>query len=180
MAYVFSPYSLVSTVTVSSDEPIIFSPNKQLPDVPFYPAYDFSNDRGMIGYYENLNENKKVRAKFIMYYYYKCLDKWLYEELKHVTGYMQIKNGKVDLLDKRSDYDEDKALATKDSDIEKMVAFVEEKVLSKKEIALLLNKFVSESNINYWDIRKHERHFRKMVGQYLERKMRKEIVKKEL
>lgn len=179
MAYAYSPYSLVSTVTVTSDEPIIFSPSRQLPDVPFFPAYDFSNDRGMISYYENLNKNKKVQAKFVKYYYYKTLDKWLYEDLKVVLGYFVVSNGNVDLVAKRNDYDEDKALAMKDDDVDKIVEYIEHSVLSKQEMARLLNKFTSETNINYWDIRKHERYFRKMVGQYIERKLRKEIVKKE-
>lgn len=124
--------------------------------------------KSLIGDVCNVDHIKDKITKII---YYKTLDKWLYDDLIDVLGYLKVSAGKVELIKNVNDKN-----MSKDENInETKIKFIEENLLSRDEVHVLLRKFVKGTNISWCEIPKNEFFVKETIEKYLKHKMEKMI-----
>jgi hypothetical protein len=132
MSFILTPTSsdiLTTTFSVSTDDYV---------SSPITTSANLTYSKPLIGSYQSLNFDPEVRNKLIKYYFYKILDKWLYNDLKSVLD--NVKNG----------------------NIEEKIKHIENNVLTKKIIKKILKKFVEKTHINWVDLPHKESDLKKI------------------
>lgn len=106
-------------------------------------------------------------------YYYKLLDKWLYEDnkSKSVLKYLHIADGKVRLISNVEKTD-DVSKNTQEI-IDKKVEYIENNVLSQDEIVKILVRFVESTRISWCELSEHGFLVREAITKTLKNKLRR-------
>jgi hypothetical protein len=166
-------------VVITSDYPLMFNRDKDqnLAISPItYPYtnpyfYPYTNP-GIVVPYENLNRNKDVINRLVKYYYYKTLDKWLYDDINGLLRYLKVSGNKVHVI--KSEDDRDKDISQEDCD--KKIQYIEDEIFSKDDMYDILMKIQQETDIELIKLSKNEfvvigyikkwfkRHFQKMMS----------------
>jgi hypothetical protein len=129
------------------------------------------------GFYQDLNKDKSVQKTFTKYYYYKILDKWIYNELMPLLAFVDISKDKPQLIKSMSEYDVNKLLSNTSEQIEKKIDYMEKVLISKDMVRHVLKKICSENNINWYNLDQHEKKIKTIFYDYLLDKL-KHTVKK--
>lgn len=167
-------------VTVSSDSlsPIVFDGPVQN-TIPYHMNIDLTNAPSLIPYYEDLNYNPRVINRTTKYFYYKILDKWLYDDMKYILGYLKVnKDGKVSFVDKVKDFNEDAYLKDTTDEIKKKIKFIEDNVLTQTGVRNTLIRYSKDTNVNVYDLFKVEKFVRHVLASHLISVLKKMIEKK--
>lgn len=119
---------------------------------------------------------ENIKDKISKLIYYKLLDKWLYDDLIDVLGYLKISGDKVEII-KNID---DKTHPNKESDkdLEKKIEYIENKMISRDDVYVILKKFVSKTNISWCEVHKNDYFVMKTMGKYLTNKFEERITGK--
>lgn len=157
-------------------ESIIYYPDYKkkniVSDAPYSPSLNLTYSQPTISIYENLNGNPKIHHRVTKLYRYKTLEKWLFGDLKSLLGYLKIDNGKVNLINKESDF---KSGENDSSDTaNKKIDYIKENILTHRTAYKIIYKFVHATNTNWYDLHKNE----KYLIQALEIGLRKTFKKK--
>lgn len=152
----------------------------QQPEMPFVPTVDFTYSRPSIALVENLNADPDVHKKVTKYFYYKVLDKWIYDEMMSVLSYFKVDGGKkVSYVNKLDDYNKDAAMKYSQEQVDAIIDFIEDSLFTKKMVNSILHQFVSESGVNWYDLPHQEGVVREIISKKLKHKIRKHIAGKE-
>lgn len=140
---------------------------------PISSSINLSYSRPSVGYYENLNVDPEIQKKIINYFYYKTLDEWLSNELSDVLNLLKIKDGKVVVIDNYNEYKS----SSNDSNLvmEQKINYIEDNVLTKNMIKSLLNRIVSETNIEWVKLPKNSFLIKKHIENKLKKHLKKNI-----
>jgi hypothetical protein len=130
------------------------------------------------GFYKDLNKDKSVQKVITKYFYYKIIDKWLYNELLQLLAYLEIDDGKVSLIKNLSDYNVGKLARDTDRDIEKKIGYMEDILITKDMVKHVLKKIIRENNLNWYDLYKKESDVIKVFKDYISDKLEDAIDKK--
>ena len=156
-------------------QPSTYNPNKDTAFITFNP-----NKSKFIssGFYTDLNKDKSVQKTFAKYYYYKIIDKWIYNELLPLLAFVEINDsGKTQLIKSMEDFDIQKLAKNSEEDIEKKVSYMEHVLLTKDLVRHVLKKICNENNINWYDLNKHEKKIKVVFYDYLLDKLKESIKK---
>ena len=162
-------------VVITSDYPLIFNKDRDnLAISPLYPyaypnRYPYTNPSVVIPY-ENLNKNPDVVNRLTKYFYYKTLDKWLYEELSGLQRYLKMSNGKINVIKNESDKDKEN-ISQEEAD--KKVKFIEDELFSKDDMYDILMKIQQETDIELIKMSKQEFIVQGYVKKFLKREFQK-------
>lgn len=170
MPVVYSPV----TMTMS---PNILNPNTFVTDyitpyitTPYYPRTI------TMPIYENLNYNTNIQKRVINYFYYKTLEKWLYDDsdMTKLLKFFTISNDKIVLVKSLNDY-EKAARESEDSESHKKlkVDFIAKYLLTKTKMGDFIYKFIKQSGIPWINLYRNQR----QVKQFIRRKLYKKLVK---
>lgn len=166
--------------TIAQPQPqqqsILYSPTSVLsPDSPIRGVINVNDySRPVMGFYNSLNDDPEFKSKIIKHYYYKLLDKWIPMMMTDIFGYMQIKDNKVVVVQNVSDY---KPSTSDDMKvIEKKIDFIEEKIVSKKNMYKYLSDFIKRYHIEWVDIPKYEKYMKKELHHALKKRF-KQVIK---
>jgi len=164
---VVDPYLRYTGVEFSTTSPILFSEKidykkDYLPSLRI-DTNEFDNKTLNISYYQNINVDYKVQDRVVNYFYYKLLDKYLYEDLIDILNYFIIQNGEVKLISKLSDYKSDNYEKDTSKDIEKKVDYIGEHIFTKKMMREILSMIVNENVISWVDLHKHSQIIKELV-----------------
>jgi hypothetical protein len=129
------------------------------------------------GFYKDLNKDKSVQKTLSKYYYYKILDKWMYNNLKPLLAFVDISSGKAQLIKSMENYDVLKLEKDSSEDIEKKIQYMEKILITKDMVRHVLKKICNENNINWYDLNKHEKKIRTVFYNYLLDKLKTSINK---
>lgn len=169
---VLTPKSITPTLSVNKKpHRISFAPLNS--DSIWIPSINLTYTEPVLAYYQNLNADPRIHARVVNHFYYKTLEKWLYNSLKNILGYLVIKDGKVNVISKSSDYK--KEVKDSKSDMDKKINYIEKYVFSKKDLKTIFSKFVMETGIPWYDIYKHTYYVKKVIKNALKRKFRNAI-----
>ena len=124
----------------------------------------------------NLDYNTDIHEQLSKYFYYRTLDDWLYNDLKGILTYLKFDGSKVKLLDSVKHLDS-KISETQES-AEKKIKYIEDNVLSVKNVKKVLRRFVETTGIHWADLPKHANEIRSVMRRYLRKKLEKIIDEK--
>jgi hypothetical protein len=117
----------------------------------------------------DVNRNPEVHDMMTKHFYYKVIDKWLWEEddMRSLLGYLKITNGKVSLIDSLKKY---KQVDETQSSYEKKVEFIEYNILSMKSMFKLLKKYIENTGVTWVELSKNPLFLKDLVYTYLKEK----------
>jgi hypothetical protein len=107
------------------------------------------------GYYPDLDKDHTVHKTLSKYYYYKFLDKWLYNDLRSLLAYVKIDNGKARLINAMSEYNVNSVTKDTAENLDMRINLLE-KLISKDFIKHVLKKIVEKYNIHWYHLNKNE------------------------
>jgi len=180
-SFPYIPTSLPITpnqdVVITSDYPLMFNKNRDnltvAPAYPYMYPYTYTNPAVVIPY-ENLNKNPDVINRLTKYFYYKTLDKWLYDELDGLLRYLKMSNGKIHVI--KSENDRDKENISQE-EADKKVKFIEDEIFSKDDMYDILMKIQQETDIELIKMSKQEFIIQGYVKKFLKREFQKMMAK---
>ena len=136
---------------------------------PYVYPYTYTNPSIVVPY-PNLNKDPEIINRLTKYFYYKTLDKWLYEELDGLLRYLKVSNGKVNEIKNESDKDKEN-ISQEEAD--KKVKFIEDEILSKDDMYDILMKIQQETDIELIKMSKQEFIIQGYVKKFLKREFQK-------
>ncbi len=155
-------------------QPVIYNPKSDSSIIsinPYNPRIINS------GFYNDINKDKGVQKTLAKYYFYKIVDKWIFTDLFPLLAFVEIINGKPQLIKSIADYDVQKLSSNSDSDIELKAKYMEENIITKKIVKHVLKKICDENNINWYDLNKYEKKIKKIFYNFLLDKLKEAIGK---
>jgi len=170
------PISSTQDVVITSDYPLMFNKDRDnLTVAPMYPymypsMYPYRNPAIVVPY-ENLNKNPDVINRLVKYFYYKTLDKWLYEELSGLLRYLKVSNDKVHII--KSENDRDKENISQE-EADKKVEYIEKEIFDKDDMYDILMKVTNETDLEIIKLPKNEFI---LIG-YIKKFLKKELSKR--
>lgn len=129
------------------------------------------------GFYKDLNKDKSIQKKLSKYYFYKIIDKWMYKELMPLLAFVEINQGKPQLIKSINNFDIQKLSNDSKEDIEKKIKYMEKIIITKDMVRHVLKKICKENNINWYNLDKHEKKIKKIFYNYLLDKLKYAIKK---
>jgi hypothetical protein len=171
IVYIGNKPVLINTSTNKVQVPngIGFNPLNNLNDFNTLNKLNFINNQieiqNTINTY-NLNLDKNVHKTISKYFYYKLIDDWLYDELFELLAFVEISDGKPQLINSMEKYSVEKLTIESDNMIEKRVRYFESEIITKKIIKQVLKKIVKRMCINWYDLEKKEKVVRKVFKEY--------------
>lgn len=129
------------------------------------------------GFYTDLNKDKSLHKVITKYFYYKILDKWLYNELLPLLAYLKIDDGKVKLIDNLADYNIEKLAMDTDKNIEKKISYMEDILITRDMVKHVLKKIINKNHIKWYDLYKKEFEVKKVFKDYISDKLEDAIDK---
>lgn len=168
---------IVTTTSTSSDflEKMGLSPKyptvitTETPVFTSIPVVAVTKPTVLVPNYLDLNKDPDVHKRMVNYVYYKLIDKWLSGSLSDVLEYLKVSGGKVIALKS----DDDNVEKNSAKEIKAKIEFIENKVISKKDIKMMLHEYVFESNTNWYDIPKNTYWIKKLLRRRLKKAIRK-------
>lgn len=185
MSIIFTPSSSIITPTstlVISDtiSDVLVSPEVILSSVlpttsvkPITINLDYS--KPLISFYETIDDNLSVRESMVNYYFDLIRDKWLLDEINDILNYFTYKDGKVNLINKLSDYSPNNIAKDTDKIAEEKVKYIEKHIMTKYDLTKLMSKFTKETGSKWVNLPKNEFFFRMAVKEHLLHKIKKMI-----
>lgn len=158
--------SIIYSPTFSSD--IIITSDYPMPIIPSIVS-NISYTRPLSAAYSDLNQDPQIRNQLTKYFYYKVLDKFLYEDLFDLLSYLTVSNDKVNLAK-----NPDKASSANDSQeiVEKKVAFIERALFSKDDMYKILKRLTAENGVEWIQLPHNQEVVVAAVRKYLKQKLR--------
>ena len=129
------------------------------------------------GFYKDLNKDKSIQKSLSKYYYYKILDKWIYNNLKPLLAFVNISSGKAHLIKSMEDFDVLSLEKDSSEDINKKIEYMEEMLITKQMVKHVLKKICRENNIKWYDLNKHTPKIKKVFYNYFLDKLKTSINK---
>jgi hypothetical protein len=124
---------------------------------------------------QNLNNNNNIQKTFTKYIYYKLIDEWLYEKLIPILAFVEIVNSKAQLIKSMNKYSIEKLDLASDEEIEIRVEYLENKIITKKLVRLVLKKIVKKMCLNWYELNKYEKTIKKVFFEYLKDLLKESI-----
>ena len=154
--------------------PDIIDPNRMS---PFLVSNSYNYPRFVVGYYPDLDKDPQVHNTLKKYYYYKLLDKWMYNDLKSLLAYVTVENGKAKLIDSISDYNANSVNNLKEDDLTIRVNLLES-LISKDLVKNILERIVHKYEIHWYHLNKNEDIIKKKLEIAIKELMENKIKKK--
>lgn len=161
-----SPHSPLSPL-VLFDQPFI-TPISSVVQYPstYVPSINLRYSKPLFSFYEDLDKDPRIHKRLTKYYYYKILDKWLYDDLSDLLKFLDVKDNNVVIIknDKKDS----------DTDIEKKIDFLE-KFLTKSFIYMLISRYIAETGTRWVDLHKNEYFLKQVFKEKIKKKLEKEL-----
>ncbi len=199
MNYQLTPTSSISSMYLTSDSQLIYSPLPYIPSqatiepfptLPSYttstpvmvapgvvvPSYTTIQPQLPLSPELDLDNDSDTRNKISDYFYYKTVDKWLFDSMAKILGYLKISGNSVDFIDSLSKYDPSSVDKDTQETVEKKIKFIENNILDKIDVFNILNKFTRETNTKWVHlIKKNEMFIKDLIKRFLKKKMEKSV-----
>lgn len=167
---------LVNGIPLASEFGLIMQPDIFVPSIKIVP--NVTSLRVPLSMYDDVCNIENIKESMIKIFYYKLLDKWLYDEdeSKYLLKYLKVFGDKVELI---KDIDHPDEFGKNSQEVvDKKVAFIEDRIFKKDDIALILHKFVQGTNISWCALPKNNYFVQEAIEKSLENKFKSLIEKK--
>lgn len=139
--------------------------------------YTVSTDylQPVVGFYETIDNEPSVRETMGKYFYDVIRDDWLLRDLSDILNYFKYTNGQVSFIEGYNQYNPSNTKNDTNEIAEKKVKFITKNVLTRYDLYDLMDKFKRKTGIKIVDIPKHTYLFKKVVSDYLMKKIKKHL-----
>lgn len=160
-----NPLSPVSEVKITPYSTQITTTNFLTP----YPGVTLDFDTG-------LNSSYIAQKDITEYLWYRILDKWLYsEDMCYLLKYLKITNGVVSPISSSDDYKNNKICNDSVEDIEKKSDYIQDNILTKKEMKKLLQRMITELDYKWYQLPQKEYTVVDVVERFLKRQLSERV-----
>ena len=126
--------------------------------------------------YIEYNNDYRLHKAVMKYFRKKTYDKWLFNKLGSILGYIKINNsGDVSLIEDISNFDEDAYMKDNRYTNDMKVDFIKRNFLTYEFMYKILKSIVKESNYYWQNLYDEDRLVRRVIGKELVRKIKKRI-----
>jgi hypothetical protein len=156
-----------------NESSLVLSPN----DI-YVPSFNVVRDVASLysPLYEDVCATPSIKEKVSKIFYYKMLDKWLYDESKYLLKYLKVSDGKVNLIKNLTDVDD---YDTNSQEIvDKKVQFIEDNIFKLENVFEILKKFIASTNISWCELTTNSYFVREAIEKTLKHKFKKLITSK--
>jgi hypothetical protein len=157
----FSPLSTVSTTLLN------VNPNA-LSMLAVKPTVYVDIDTG-------LNDSYVVQKDVTKYFMYKALDKWIYNDFPSVLKYLVYKDGKVSLIKKLSDKENNEVSKDSEKALEAKADFIEDKILNESRTREILIRIMRELGLKWFELPYREGLVKEVMERFLKKKLKKMV-----
>lgn len=197
---IYTPTSSLTSLYLTSDSPVLFSPSPYIPSdatiTPFMPSlksfttiaptligntvvptYTTIQPQFPLVPELDLDNDERARSIISEYFYFKILDKWLYNDMVRLLAYLKVSGNNVDFISKVTDYNPKSTDSDTQESIEKKIKFIEtNKIFTKDDIYNILKEFTRETNTKWADlVNKQGSNVKDIIRRKLKHKMEKNI-----
>lgn len=160
----------------------VVSPVSQINVTPYSTQITTANIFTPLAYNLSLDVDTGLNSSYIAqkditeYLWYRVLDKWLYEEeLCYLLKYLKIKNNVVSPISSENDYKDNKICDDSVEDIEKKTDYIQEHILTKKNMKKLLQRILNELNYKWYELTNKEHLVVEVVERYLKTQLKERV-----
>lgn len=127
--------------------------------------------------YTDLNYDSNIRKRVVNYFYYKTLEKWLYDDdnMTQLLNFFVVEKDKVFLVNSLSDYEKTKKNLLSESKKRTIVNFIGKYLLTKSKMGDFIHKFIKKYSIPFVNLYHNQRAVKKFIGRQLFRKLSKSL-----
>jgi hypothetical protein len=181
MSIFYSPTSSIiyskpySDFVVTTDT--ILSPVSPLAPFNLPLTINFEYSKPIVSIYDTIDTQPSVRKTMLDYYYDKTRDEWLMDDINDILNYFTYRDGKVDFIKSPSEYNPSNIAKDTDQIAEKKVEFIEKLILTKYDLASILEKFIKETRTKWVNLPKNEYYLKQAIREYLLRQINKTLKK---
>lgn len=122
-----------------------------------------------------LNDSYVVQKDVTKYFMYKALDKWLYSDYRSALKMLVYKGGKVELIKKLADKDNNDISKDSEDALEAKADYIEEKVLTEMKTRAILIRIMKELGFKWFELPYKEELVKEVIGKYIKKKLTKMI-----
>ena len=142
---------------------------------PVVSSINLTYSKPQIGTFESFNFKPEVHKRLTKYFYYRLLDKWLFEDITDVLNYLVVKGDKVSVINSLSEYKPSNIKKDTDDTVKMKSDFIQNNVFSKRDMLNFLTKFVYKTETNWVDLPKNEAWLYEILERDLIKKIKKMI-----
>ncbi len=121
--------------------------------------------------FNDLNRDKDVVKTITKYYYYKILDKWLYDDFLPILAFVKMENGKPKLISNMAEFRIADLAKESDSVIDSKIDYLSEIFVTKDMVRHVLKKFTNKYNTRYSALNRYEHELKKFFFKYMKDKL---------
>ncbi len=122
-----------------------------------------------------LNDSYVVQKDVTKYFMYKTLDKWIYNDFPSVLKYLVYKEGKVTLIKKLADKENNEVSKDSEKALEAKADFIEEKILDESRTREILIRIMRELGLKWFELPYREGLVKEVMERFLKKKLKKMV-----
>lgn len=122
-----------------------------------------------------LNDSYVVQKDVTKYFMYKTLDKWIYQDFPSVLKYLVYKDGKVSLIKKLADKENNEVSKDSEKALEAKADFIEEKILDESRTREILIRIMRELGLKWFELPYREGLVKEVMERFLKKKLKKMV-----
>ena len=158
--------------------PLIYTSNQVINSKnvsPFVMVDPITKNNIIYGNYPDLDKDKSVHKTVAKHFYYKILDKWLYNDLRPLLAFVKISDNNPQLIRSMNDFKPEELSEESVERIEKRIEYMEHVLITKKLVKHVLKKIVIENKIHWYHLNKYEHIIKKVFYKYIKTKLEEAI-----
>lgn len=125
-----------------------------------------------------LNDSYMAQKEMTEYMLYRILDKWLYtDEMCHILKYLKVSGNTVTQITNESEIKANKICNDSVEDVEKKGDYIQENILTEKEMRKLLQRMIQELGLKWYDLPKRESFVVDAVERFLNKRLKERVGK---
>jgi hypothetical protein len=122
-----------------------------------------------------LNDSYVVQKDVTKYFMYKTLDKWIYQDFPSVLKYLVYRDGKVSLIKKLADKENNEVSKDSEKALEAKADFIEEKILDESRTREILIRIMRELGLKWFELPYREGLVKEVMERFLKKKLKKMV-----
>jgi hypothetical protein len=122
-----------------------------------------------------LNDSYVVQKDVTKYFMYKTLDKWIYHDFPSVLKYLVYRDGKVSLIKKLADKENNEVSKDSEKALEAKVDFIEEEILNESRTREILIRIMRELGLKWFELPYREGLVKEVMERFLKKKLKKMV-----
>jgi hypothetical protein len=124
--------------------------------------------------YQNVNTDPQLRSQVTDYFFSKLLKNWLRYHYLELYQLVIVVDGKAKLIQNLADMEKNTKNVQAEDDIK--FEFIVDNYITKNDLYKLLEKFRKENNLNWWDLKHHQKEVRKFLQYKIKKCMKSDIL----